>query len=263
VTVNGVRVRSARLAEGDEWCVGHYSIRMRFNAPFNARPALNAPVPSEQTPAAALEYTPASNMRTLAPVDPEMAASLAGALATAQVGAWEPSGTAGPPVPFDPDSPLPEWGPDNHALLSSMMLMMNQFGLHQQRKLDRFMQSIVGKIQESTVVIRDEQHAIRQDLESLRTLAEEFSRVKGELHALRSILSTGPGLAALPDPNLEPIEVIQTPPRMPTNGDAEEFGEFYAWLSQRVDTLQDEQQTLWQKLVSSMLGRHGSENAAP
>jgi hypothetical protein len=160
---------------------------------------------------------------------------------------------------------------------ASLMSVMNQFGQQQQQMLEQFLQTMMSMFQMSNSIHREGQDSIRRELGNLCKLSEELNEVRAELASLRSsttnatpqtngrtVLANGrerrPSLER-PSPEAKSPADSRADPADPArlaDGSPAPQGDFYDWLSHRMETLQSEQQSRWQNLMNLVLGRqHG------
>ncbi len=167
-----------------------------------------------------------------------------------------------PAVPRQPEAgfglavppPLGGAGPEAHFLVP----VMQQFNLMQQQLCEQFHQTTLMMFRMFTTMHQEQAALVREEM-------QQIQRVTGELQTLQQQLRNGSpvGRDATPGPT------AQTPPVRPTPASssrppvslppaasipAEVPPNVDAWLSQRIEELQAERQTRWQRVLS-FLGR--------
>jgi pSer/pThr/pTyr-binding forkhead associated (FHA) protein len=280
ISVNGVSVRFAQLANGDELGVGYHLIRVQLGDGFpiaDRREGRRFPTTSRVL---ALDVPPAADrlgQPSVAINSSAWTTDVPPVASTSRVIAQASRLTPLAPI-LEPEISLRNPVPAEIALTNdSLMAVMNQFGQQQQQMLEQFLQTMMTVFQMSNSMHRETQESIRRELGQFCKLTEELSEVRAELASLRlSTSSATPqtnGKMVLPnarerrpsperplvegkapaEPRADPAE-----PARPLNTAATQQGDFYDWLSHRMETLQTEQQSRWQNLMNLMLGRqHG------
>jgi pSer/pThr/pTyr-binding forkhead associated (FHA) protein len=288
IAINGVNVRFARLADGDELGVGYHLIRARLDNPA-AFPARRDGMTARGT---ALSL-PMGDPGPTTPGFPQPSWPSAGPHPSATSRVIAQASRPAPLSPFvERVSALAEQVPAEVGVSNaSLMTVMNQFGQQQQQMLEQFLQSLLAMFQMTGSVHRGEQESIRRELGQLCKLTEDLGAVRAELSALRSSLhdrarpgaapAAGPALqgdgtlvspsgrdrdpvakatapAGARPPSVDPGRLAGVAGDRPADGPEAPQGDFYDWLSRRMETLQTEQQSRWQNLMNLVMGRqHG------
>jgi pSer/pThr/pTyr-binding forkhead associated (FHA) protein len=293
VTVNGVKVRWARLRDGDCLGIGRFEVLVHLvprrlrTAPsmppmsmppmstcaartFPAEPATSA---TEPAPRANDHPGPARHEVAVAPTTSALAQlpPFAGALATlgTENGALAPANLGAVALPASA-------GTD--AAQTLLLTFVNHFAMMQQQMFDQFQQQSMMVMQMFGTMQRDQMELVRQELESLRELNREIVSVQAELAKHQAEERAGPRPpAAAPEPRSvpEPKHAAlwsPTPAFAPTdpaparrasqvdlkattgNAAASSEEDVHAWLSQRFNHLQQESKTRWQKLLATVVG---------
>jgi pSer/pThr/pTyr-binding forkhead associated (FHA) protein len=245
--VNGVAVRHARLNDGDQLDVGDFRLHVQLqpagvNPP--AVPALspapdpsneaNHVVPAPRTPVAGIALT-TTEAASLGLPSTAMAARLVGL------------------VP--------------HALEASAvptMGLLNQFGALQQQMFDQFQQALLVMSQMFSDLHQEQTRVIHEELTRLRELTDELQALKSEL------ASAAPARWPPGAPGPTPDAVKGLPPPLPVAGQpaapggappaaAQGTEDVHAWLCQRLDAIQEERQSRWQRILTFLGGKAGKE----
>jgi pSer/pThr/pTyr-binding forkhead associated (FHA) protein len=249
--VNGQRHRWAQLDDGDELRIGTFSLRLRYESPtlfssgVEAAPATEHPVPEGR---GVLALGPGQDR---SPLVQEALTS--------------------------PAPPLARLRQEQAFLLP----IIEQFSLMQQQMFDQFHQSMAMLVELFSAMHREQTGLVRAELNQLHQLTRELQTLQDQLR--KQLLPRGPeppGVPAVrqPLPVQEPAkerkrDLEATPTRAgrrtpsvatPSSGAPEKSAplqeegtgnEIHAWLSRRIDELQRERQTRWQKLMQLMLGK--------
>ncbi|MCI0682576.1 MAG: FHA domain-containing protein [Gemmataceae bacterium] len=188
VSVNGTKVRWARLRDGDCLGIGRFEVMVRLlprrpeqgetaslvNLATDQRPADQRPalVSLSDSMDAAL---PVSNRPSIQPSSfgpiaariPDNSALLPAGLLSAGLLSAGPL-SAGPPTAGDAAQPL-------------VVTLVNQFSMMQQQMFDQFQQTTMMMLQMFGTLQRDQLQLVRQELESLRELNREIVALQAEL----------------------------------------------------------------------------------
>jgi pSer/pThr/pTyr-binding forkhead associated (FHA) protein len=221
--VNGQRHRWARLEDGDELRIGTFSLRLRFES--SAPPSL----------------------------------------------AGEAAQTTGP---FPEDrGVLAAPGPALARLRQEQALLLpiiEQFSLMQQQMFDQFHQSMAMLVELFSAMHREQANLVRAELDHLHQLTDELRTLQNQLR--KQSPSVGPEAARVAaqarkqDVDAAPTRTARrtpaaaapapgTPEKSPPVREGETGMEVHAWLSHRIDELQRERQTRWQRLMQIVLGK--------
>ena len=149
--------------------------------------------------------------------------------------------------------------------------LLQELGQMQQQMAEQFQQALMMMFQLFSGMHQDQMALIRQELAEIRRLSQEQQALQAELarHAAPAdpplISTTGPAPAATtpggtfsgatPAPPPPQAERPSGPPPGPTASTAAREGDLHAFLSQRLVAIQEEQQSRWQKLLRSVVGR--------
>lgn len=142
---------------------------------------------------------------------------------------------------------------DQQAILP----IIQQFGLIHQQMMDQFQQTMMMTVQMFGKLHSEQLALIRDELDQLMTLTRELEQARHEL-ASRKQLTVAP---AVPSPRVE----SQSPPAQPVApapenrretetrvGPSQE--EMQEWLTERINKLEQERKSLWQRLLSNLSG---------
>jgi pSer/pThr/pTyr-binding forkhead associated (FHA) protein len=184
ITVNDVPLRFSHLVDGDQLRIGRYLIRIRYQSGHqgggNGLPARARSTPVTQPP----RHDRASNglmFPDWAAPEPVFAPGIEIAsrpqlpMAIQAFSALTKVDVSGSEVAFPLKSgpgELPE---------SALVPLVNQFGLMQQQMFDQFQQAMAMLVQMFGTMHRDQMAVIREELDRLRDLTEEFHALKREL----------------------------------------------------------------------------------
>jgi hypothetical protein len=285
ITVNETPVRSARLEDGDRLQVGNFIIRPRYLQPAPAR------IPFSHPGDVAQQIVEQQGSSISLPPFQETISEMASALikAGAPTQASSVPGVSADGFPIAPPVPqlVPMSGeslPANAELVHSLLVpIAHQLGTIQQQMFEQFQQSMLmmfqmfGKLQrEQMGVIRDEMdrlHQLSREVLALQTELAKRSQPMGQVSNLPPQVErsrSAPAAAARAVPNsvatkpesrsaAAPKPTTQSKPLPLPQGQPEK--DMHAWLSQRLATLQQEQQSGWQKIVSFLSGKRREKSA--
>jgi pSer/pThr/pTyr-binding forkhead associated (FHA) protein len=255
IQVNRKRLRCSRLADGDELAIGQHRFRLFYDDPQ----AFDGIIDEAPIGFAGSELAVRNNGGWLATQGQPQ-------------GPWE--GMAQPPA-----LPYGTGGVPESVMMVQAMLapMLNQFAMMQQQMFEQFHQTMIAMIQSMQVVNRDRMELIQKEL-------NEVHRLTRELHSLQVEASrpkeTPPAPAPPIVPPAGPVRVVGSsvtpppPPPEPTRPAArpaappkseraipkQSHVDVHATLHQRINNLQSERQTRWQKILG-MVGKHSDERA--
>jgi len=262
ITANGVQVRFARLGPGDSLGLGQVTVRPNFGLDVSASGEWSA-VPANFSPFVSAPSLPA----------PSLPASSLPSRRSSHWGRHEPAGhelsRVGPdafdPPPIPPPPPAPAAGLGDPALL----MLLNHFSLMQQQMMDQFQQSTMMMMQMFGGMHREQMGLIREELDRLNELNEEVARIKAEMSA-RPAGSPAPAPAPTPAPAPAPPPPATgfarpgaaMPPHLPPPERRPESAahkntpspEIHDWITQRLATINQEQQSRWQKVMGMLRG---------
>jgi pSer/pThr/pTyr-binding forkhead associated (FHA) protein len=252
VAVNDMPVRWALLRNGDQVRVGSVSVRVRYEAP-GASPVL--------------AFEPgirAVNWAALAGPGPHPASAgqLAPALPAAQAPLLRPPAALLAAPPADRED-VPAW----------LVPLTNQFGLMQQQMFDQFTQVLLMMGQMFSQLHRDQLGLVREELEKLQEVSHELLTLQAELAqgergagneaVSPAPVESPPGVkppagTAAPNGTGTPAGHVAGQPRpkaapAPASGRTDQ--DIHADLCRRIQVLQQERETRWQSLLSSLLGK--------
>ncbi len=285
VRVNGANVRYARIYEGDELAIGHSLIRIRGE---NARDAEHEPralaVPRERS-ASARALAPSNWGRAdgrppvVVPAPPALWKSKPGEPAQAWSITTDLDHLSGPADNVAQVLPS-ELSPE--LVQPFMAQMVDHFGQLQRNMLEQFQSSLFMMFQMFADLRQDQAKMVREELDQIRALGEELERLRAETVADRNAQArlasnAEPAPAPRPEPapasnNFQPVEPRTTrpePARKPLSPayDTDNANEgtaaatvpaadqdVHLWLNQRIASIQEEQQTRWQRIISMMPG---------
>jgi pSer/pThr/pTyr-binding forkhead associated (FHA) protein len=165
ISVNGSRVRFAKLTDGTELRVG----RFRMVAHQSQRAGVDAPDRPQRAPATRL-----ARHRHSAPDESPAAALFPSEL---MISAPPPGSQQALAAPL-PELPVP---PGLDSTQSMLLTMMHQFSTMQQQMFDQFQQTTLMMMQMFGSLQKDQFELVRQELEGLRELNREMNTVQGEL----------------------------------------------------------------------------------
>jgi pSer/pThr/pTyr-binding forkhead associated (FHA) protein len=272
VRVNDQLVRHCRLDHGDRMQVGRFLIQVHYDTPpagagrgqaflrFAAagwEPAPTDPVSAIQAPEVVVTATPVPPPV----VSPEPAADFAAAKI--------------PDLPVLAGEQLPA---NADAAQHFLVPLAHQLSLMQKQMFDQFQQAMMMMFQMFNTLQRDQISVIREELDHLQGLTKELTHLQAELSKRSQAESPAaapqvPGTAAamragtpaIPAPKIssEPI-VAATAPSAPLKAPCPEPGtssgtpvdaNFHVWLGQRIQAIQQERQSRWQKILHFLGGK--------
>ncbi len=279
ITVNETPVRSARLEDGDRLQVGNFIIRPRYLRP----PPVRIPFSHPGDVAQQIVEQQGSSI-SLPPFQEtisEMASLLMEAGTPSHAASVAGTSAHGFPVAPPVSQLVPMSGeslPANAELVQSLLVpLAQQLGTIQQHMFEQFQQSMLmmfqmfGKLQrEQMGVIRDEMdrlHELSREVLALQTELAKRPQPVGQVSTLPPQVDrprSAPAAAARAVPNsvatkpdsrstAAPKPTTESKPLPLPQGQPEK--DMHAWLSQRLATLQQEQQSGWQKIVSFLSGK--------
>jgi pSer/pThr/pTyr-binding forkhead associated (FHA) protein len=278
VVVNGERMRVARLRHGADLVIGRFEIaihapdpppRRRPNSSRQPKPADHdrrtptkpsgpPPVPEDEVP---IGEPPPPDPAVGLPSSHIMADAfvvrggktgpggpISGTLLVCRsnpppgVAPVEPAEselpTAHPPVPQPPGEPHP-----------AVLELLRQLSAIHSQLFDQFQQSMLVLVRMFGQMHREQAAATHEELARIQELNAELGKLQAEVARLTMAQAFGPqpdGPTAS-DPTPLPHEA---PPPLPHAGSSETAEEaIQAWVRERIDTLQRERQSRWDKLV--------------
>jgi pSer/pThr/pTyr-binding forkhead associated (FHA) protein len=147
-----------------------------------------------------------------------------------------------PPLTLSQEFDAPALGP-----------VVRELRLMQQGMFDHFHQALMTMTQVLGTVHRDQMGLIREELQRVQALSQE-------LNTLRADLARRPSAAAPPAALAAPAEngarAAAAPAPRPAAAAAPRADDaVHVWLTQRIEALEQERQTRWQKVMGFMLGK--------
>jgi pSer/pThr/pTyr-binding forkhead associated (FHA) protein len=143
---------------------------------------------------------------------------------------------------------------------------VQQFALMQQQMFDQFHQAMMAIVQMFGALHRDQMGLIRGELDRLQAVSQELNSLRAELTrqppAHPTAAPNGPVPQQAPAPEAtgqpapgaaaaaRPAEAVPAPGAT-VQGDPG----IHVWLSQRIEALEQERQSRWQKVMSFVLGK--------
>lgn len=201
VSVNGARVRWARLRDGDCLGIGRFEVLVHVvprripatsslppmvessTASRPPEPAVAAPVAGPPAAAPALGISHTATPTTAKDVDtaPASTALASSALATTASSGALATVNAGNAalVPTNLSAMAPTAGGDATGTL--LLTFVNQFSMMQQQMFEQFQQTTMMMMQMFGTLQRDQLQLVRQELDSLRDLNREIVALQAEL----------------------------------------------------------------------------------
>jgi pSer/pThr/pTyr-binding forkhead associated (FHA) protein len=268
IQINGTPVKWAPLVDGDRLTIGQYEILVHLQGvPPSGRETAEAADHSEREPPAAgggLELAGSGLFPVLAapsilPPPAFLPLSLPAGLAELE---GSLSGSAGSSLLL--------------AVLHNMQSM-------QQQMFDHYQQSLIALAEVFARFHGDQMESVRREVEQLRSLTEELHQLQARLAQTgpgRGPAVAGPVSAA--SPATRPVQpALAGPAGIPaarvSNGSGSPAGveagdagksaapppvdipgegpQLHAWLTRRIDELQQERQSRWSRMVSFVLGK--------
>jgi pSer/pThr/pTyr-binding forkhead associated (FHA) protein len=283
--INGKRCRWAQLKEGEEVRVGKFVLRLRFEPPAASSGhevlALKPRPSSDHQDVIAQDRKPLpANMgQHLTPLHRGTHANPATSLPESYPNSLIVS--ASTPESVRSDSTLAPMRAEQSLLLP----VIEQFNLMQQQMFDQFHQSMMMLVQMFGAMHRAQMDLIRDELDQLRQLTEDLHTLQAELRkkspevnaaqvARPAILDQLPpdkekqatksegakqGVGGPPAPR-EPSASVAPPALSGNPGEARApqgapGEDIHAWLYRRINEIQQERQTRWQRLLGFIVGK--------
>jgi pSer/pThr/pTyr-binding forkhead associated (FHA) protein len=157
VSVNGSRIRSARLNEGDELVIGPHAFRVSYDDPATM-PNLNEEEPYTSAGTGLMAYDSAANRHGV----PAM------------------SHVQGYAMPF-PETPMSPALPESVAIAQALLApMLNQFAAMQQQMFEQFHQTMMMMMQSMHITHRERMESVERELAEVRRLTAELYRLQAE-----------------------------------------------------------------------------------
>jgi pSer/pThr/pTyr-binding forkhead associated (FHA) protein len=244
--VNETPARWAHLGDGDALRLGNVALRVRADLTPEPRPAAAE---------AAARGLPAPG-----------AATLPGLLPAA------PSWPAGPPTLPALNLPGAQAGAVE-ALSPVLVALTNQFAAMQQQMFDQFTQSMLMMGRMFSEMQRDQLGFLREELERLQQVNQDLQAVQRELAESQSrdrpaaappvaprALPPAPESRPAPPPREVPAGNGRPPKTPPPRAAGLSDQELHAQLYQRIQELQKERETTWQKLLNRLTGKPTAED---
>jgi pSer/pThr/pTyr-binding forkhead associated (FHA) protein len=271
VTVNGSRIRAARLDDGDELEIGEVLIRLFFKTPATTNGTNGSLAARAMGPADLLAHptTPSRELATSRPKAVWMAPGReAGRLLAERV-----SG-------------------EGDLSASLLAAVLDQFGQMQQQFLDQFQQTTLMMFRALGTMHRDQMEELRERLDSLHQLGENLQAFQAHM---ASTVPPGSGSPVHEGANPTPppagpagtatasrgdtggvgqgnpsVAAMVREPQSPAEDGTEDLRakvrsivdhpnntslNVHEWLIGRIAALEDEQRTRWQKILDLVRGR--------
>jgi pSer/pThr/pTyr-binding forkhead associated (FHA) protein len=273
ITVNGARVRFARLDDGDQLQVGRFLIRVWYHAPPNPSRSPEAVVRAEQ---------PAGDSRNVVAGSDSVSQLVIPCRPLAQAAAAPPDTAL--------DSPLASLqhirqvlsgeSPDKAAQVEALLMpLVNQFNWMQQHMFDQFHQTMLMLVQMFSTLHRDQMKLVREELLQVQQLTRELHDLQDKLARHQQAAAAPVKPAAAPAKAVRPHGVArrepapaydkngmppaERPPRTEppapagaSSGDPIQSSEdVHAWLCQRIDAIHQERQSRWEQILNFVLGK--------
>ncbi len=240
VLVNGQPIRSARIAPGDRLQIGEHVLTPDYDlslvrAAGPRPPASREPIPfaSMQPPDPSTDHLPALTPTVMVP----------GAF-------W--------------DRPKSFTLADDDALKSADPMVSNlvqQFGAMQQQMFDQFHQTMMMMFEGFAALHRETSSSIREEFEEVRKLSQEIESLRAETAKLaeattvslqQSAFQKSEPRAGTPK-NGHAVEGPKIPPRAKVaTALPDPHVDIHAQLCQRLNNIESERQTRWQKILGMM-----------
>lgn len=152
--------------------------------------------------------------------------------------------------------PLPNLNP---AESQTILPIIQQFGLIHQQMMDQFQQTMLMTVQMFGKMHAEQLELIRDELDQLMRLTRELEQARQELASRKA----GPATATTPPtrrvaPELPPPEPVKPAPentRTTSTGSSEPAEVVEEWLTERIANLEQERQSIWQRLLGTLTGR--------
>jgi hypothetical protein len=226
ISVNGMSVRWARLEPEDEIGIDQFRIRLHFLAAPTRALQSNSPF--------------SRDFKVSANVLP-----IGSPLSVPVLSAANSSLQALPPTSIQ----------QMNGSESLLLPLISQFSLMQQQMFDQFQQTLLLMAQTLGNLHREQMALVRQELDHIQDLTRQ-------LHTLQ-LEEARP--ASPPRPTLAEPSMVVTPPAdapsssaPPTSSTLQFEGDVHAWLSQRLEALQQERQSRWQKVLGLLTGQRSA-----
>lgn len=237
--VNGTAVRWAKLSNDDELQVDQFHIDVRFLAPPHN--ALPAPLTYQPETAANHFIQCQSPPRDLAPSHYSRLTN----------GLLPPPATNGH-LPAVAAPALPSANAE--ALL---LPLVSQFSQIQQQMFDQFQQSLVLMSQMFGGLQREQMQMLRQEMDELREITRELQEVQAEWSKQSVAAPSANGTLTPPVPSLHrelPLPAHLPAPSAAPTAPVPASSNVHLWLAERMEKLQHERQTRWQRVLSLVSG---------
>jgi pSer/pThr/pTyr-binding forkhead associated (FHA) protein len=257
VTLNGSSIRAARLEDRDELQIGGVTIRVFFRTSLPVNGKNGSSVGSMIDPVSLVAY-PGSPSRELATSRPD--------------GVWRVADHVAESLLADrvlPRSEFPE---------SLLNLVFDQFEQMQQQFLDQFQQTALMMFRALGTMHRDQMEELRQKLDSLEQLGENFKVLQAQvsdtfpphssppLSAKVTPASSQSPSSSSPAPGTVGSEKSKSPVENGTEPRREKLhslvnepnnpsANVHEWMIGRLAALEAEQRTRWQKILDLVRGR--------
>ena len=246
ILVNGQPVRFARINPGDKLQIGHHILTPQYDQPLLKSPGRGSNLDSQ--------ITDRSSFASNAPPNPK----------TDQLPALTPTVI----VPNNLWNRPPAFElSDTDALKSADPTVSNlvqQFGAMQQQMFDQFHQTMMMMFEGFATLHRETSTSIREEFEEVRKLSQEIEALRAETARLAEATTMSFQQSALQavelhqgSPKNGHSETPQAPPRIQPPPRAipplpDPQVDFHAQLCQRLNQIESERQTRWQKILGMM-----------
>ncbi len=250
--VNDVKIRCARVRDGDELRVGSHVLRARYDSPPLPLPTIR-PEPSSSGSSTEI---PAH----LLPAPSALMPSESGRSSL-------PARIAMPPMitGMDLGTMLEKSG---GAIDPSVNLLVHQFGMMQQNMLDQFHNTMMMMFEGFSALHREQAGTIREEFEHVRKLSAEIEALRAETARLAKEAAAKPQYRPNPagtangngQPSPRPFvprpQIAADPikkPNSPHLPDAEV--DIHAQLCAKLSNIETERQNRWQKILGMMTSK--------
>jgi hypothetical protein len=167
--------------------------------------------------------------------------------------------------PNKPAAPLPPAEPPRalvpEIVEPGMLQLMDQLGQFPGQMPEQLGPPLMLMARAFGSMFREQMDLVRQELDEMRRLGRELEALRAELAVVAAAgQPAAPALSAPPPQQAPALAPAPVPPdARPTVDPQAQAGlnELHATLYRRLATLQEEQQSRWQKLLGTVLGRGG------
>jgi hypothetical protein len=272
--VNDAPVRCALLRDGDYLRVGNVTLRVKYQArtessPLAAESPATAASPPNEAPGGALVPHPGGLPLSV----PERAV----------IPGISPESATWPRPLVLPGTALAGL-PAESGKIDPMVALAGQFSLMQQQMFEQFAQTLLMMGQMFNHLHRDQLALIREELTRLQQVSQDLRAVQTELAQRESGALAGPAPAAetaapkavapprpesaapeagpLPGPDGSAPKAVPRPAPARKGAAADKSApDIHAELFQRIQQLQQERESRWQKILNYLTGKQPGETA--